>query len=128
LTRAYDLPPATYAFSLYLERLPQYAPVRVYEPLPRFPGTTRDIALVVEQGVNAGELASAARQSGAAYLIDVEAFDEYRGKQVGDGKKSIAFRIVLRRPDATITDDEANASTAVIVAALKRQFGATLRD
>ena len=98
LARAYDLPPATYAFFLYLENIPQYPPVQHYEALPKFPGTTRDIAVVVDERYGAGELTAAALETAAPYLVSVEAFDEYRGPKLGAGKKSLALRIVLRRP------------------------------
>lgn len=127
LTRAFDLPQSSYAFFLYLENIPQYPPVRVYEPVAKFPGTQRDIAVVVDEQVSAGELSAAALAIDAPFLLTIVAFDEYRGRQVGQGKKSIALTATFRRADATITDEEANVSIEVIVNALKQKFGAQLR-
>lgn len=127
LARAFELPALTYAFSLYPENLPQYLGTRRFTPLPRFPATKRDIAVIVPEEVAAGDLMDAVAHSGAAYVENVQAFDEYRGRQVGEGRKSIALQITLRRLDSTITDEEANASTEAVVAVLSRRFGAMLR-
>lgn len=128
LARAYDLPNDTYAFLLYLENLPQHRPVRTFAPLPRFPGTMRDIAVVVAESVTAQDLSDACRASGGQLFESVNAFDEYRGPQVEAGKKSIALSIALRRKDATITDAEADAALENILAGLRDRFGATLRN
>jgi phenylalanyl-tRNA synthetase beta chain len=128
LARAFELPPTSYAFALYLENIAQYEPTRPYRPMPKFPATKRDIAVVVDAGVSAAELMDAARNSGAAYLESVLAFDEYQGPQIGAGKKSVALSANFRKPDATITDEEANASKDAIVAELKKRFGAALRE
>jgi phenylalanyl-tRNA synthetase beta chain len=128
LARAFELPQATYAFALYLENIAQHKPIEHYRPLPRFPATKRDIAVVVDANVPAGDLMEAARGSGAPYVESVRAFDEYQGPQIGAGKKSVALSVVLRKPEATITDEEANESKDAIVAALKARFGAALRE
>jgi phenylalanyl-tRNA synthetase beta chain len=128
LARAFELPQTTYAFALYLENIAQHKPVVQYRPLPKFPATKRDIAVVVDASVPAGDLMDVARASGAAYVESVRAFDEYQGPQIGAGKKSVALSVVLRKPDGTITDEEANASKDAIVAALKARFGAALRE
>ena len=127
LARAYDLPDRAYAFMLYLENLPKERPVRPYEALPRIPGTQRDIAVVVEENVNAGELMAAIREAAAPAFESVSAFDEYRGPQVPAGKKSVALTVSFRKSEATITDAEADASLQLILARLRERFGATLR-
>jgi phenylalanyl-tRNA synthetase beta chain len=127
LARAFDLPHFSYAFALYLENIAQHRPVERYKPMPKFPATKRDIAVVVSEDVPAGDLMAAVRDSGAPFFESVRAFDEYRGRQTGVGRKSVALTVVLRKSDATITDEEANASTSAIVAALAKRFSATLR-
>jgi phenylalanyl-tRNA synthetase beta chain len=127
LARAFELPESSYAFALYLENIAQRPPVEQYKPLPKFPATKRDIAVVVPEDVHAADLMNAVRESGASFFESVRAFDEYRGQQIGAGRKSIAMTIVLRKNDATITDEEANASTETVVATLAKRFGATLR-
>ncbi|HXN08177.1 MAG TPA: phenylalanine--tRNA ligase subunit beta, partial [Candidatus Acidoferrales bacterium] len=128
LARAFDLPELSYAFALHLENLVQRRPVEQYRPLPKFPATRRDIAIVVPVDVQAADLMDAVRESEAPFFESVRAFDEYRGPQVGKGRKSVAMTIVLRKNDATITDEEANTSTETIVASLAKRFGATLRE
>jgi len=128
LARAFDLPELSYAFALHLENIAQHRPVKQYKPLAKFPATRRDIAVVVPVNVQAADLMNAVSQSGAPFFESVHAFDEYRGPQVGSGSKSVAMTIVLRKNDATITDEEANASTETVVASLAKRFGATLRD
>jgi phenylalanyl-tRNA synthetase beta chain len=127
LAKAFDLPATSYAFMLYLENLPRVRPIRAYVALPRFPGTRRDIAVVVDAGVDAGHLTDAVRAAGAAAFESVRAFDEYVGPQVEPGKKSVALAVMLRHADATITDAEADKSMEVIVGALRERYGASLR-
>lgn len=127
LADAYDLPATSYALLLYLERLPMLRPPVAFAALPRFPGTRRDIALVVDESVYAGDLLRAVRSANAPLFEDVRAFDEYAGAQVPAGKKSIALAVMLRRTDATITDAQADASMKLIVDTLHAEFAATLR-
>jgi len=127
LARVYDLPDSTYAFMIYLEHLPKERPVRPYESLPRFPGTRRDIAVVVAETVSAGELMLAIREANAPAFESVNAFDEYRGPQVPSGKKSVALTVSFRKSEATITDAEADASLQLVLARLRERFGAVLR-
>jgi phenylalanyl-tRNA synthetase beta chain len=127
LANAYELPPSTYAFMLYLEAMPHEQPVRVYTPLPKFPGTRRDIAVVVPEEVTAGDLMRVVQAAGVPFFERVDAFDEYVGPQVEQGKKSIALAVMLRRADTTITDAQADTSVRVIVDALRDAHGAVLR-
>ncbi|HXM18200.1 MAG TPA: phenylalanine--tRNA ligase subunit beta [Candidatus Tumulicola sp.] len=128
LARAYELPEASYAFVLYLENLPKTRPVLPLKALPRFPGTKRDLAVVVAENVSAADLMQAARGAGVATFESVSSFDEYRGPQIGAGKKSVALTVSLRKADGTITDAEADAGLRVIIEALREKFGAHLRE
>jgi len=127
IARAYELPSSSYAFFLYLERLPARPPVRGHVPPPKFPGTTRDLAVLVDEAVSAGDLMRAIRTAGGPMIEDARAFDEYRGAQVGAGKKSVAIRVALRKADRTITDSEADEAIDAIVRELKAAFKAELR-
>jgi phenylalanyl-tRNA synthetase beta chain len=127
LARAYELPEHSYVFMLYLENLPTRPPVIAFRPLPKFPGTQRDIAMVVDEPVEAGALMDAIRAAAIPAFEDANAFDEYRGPQVPTGKKSIALTIRLRKADGTITDEEADASMSTVLALLRDRFGAVLR-
>ncbi|MDQ2817770.1 MAG: phenylalanine--tRNA ligase subunit beta [Candidatus Eremiobacteraeota bacterium] len=127
LARAYELPASTYGFELFLDRLPKRRPVGRYRAAPRLPAAVRDIALVVEESITAGDLVDAARGAGVDALESARAFDEYRGPQLGQGRKSIALSLVLRYNAATITDAQADSAVERIVAALAKSCGARLR-
>lgn len=127
LASAYELPPTTYAFMLYMETLPRAMPMHDFVPLPKFPGTRRDLAVVVGEDALAGELMKAIEEARVPAFERTAAFDEYAGPQVEAGKKSIALAIWLRKPDSTITDAEADASAAAAFAVLREKFGAVLR-
>ena len=127
LCDAYELPETSYSFALFLDALPRERALDVFSPLPRYPGTRRDLAVIVEQDVAAGALADTVRGAAVPSLESVAAFDEYVGPQVPGGKKSVALALMLRRPEGTITDAEADASAAAALAALRDRFGAILR-
>ena len=96
------------------------------KPLPKFPSVSRDIAVVVDEGVGAGTMMDAIRKAAAKTLEDVRLFDIYRGEKLGKGKKSVAYAITLRAPDRTLTDEEINGTMDKVLKALK-EFGAELR-
>ena len=77
--------------------------------------------------VLATDLVEAAREAAVPELREMEPFDVYRGEQVGEGRKSIAFRVEFRSPERTLTDEEAAGLREKIVAALRERFGAELR-
>jgi phenylalanyl-tRNA synthetase beta chain len=124
LARAYDVPEDAALATLFVAALPAKA-VRQYAEPSKFPPVDRDLAVIVPLGVLAGELADAVRAEGLVRTAAV--FDEYRGPQVGEGKKSLALRIVLQSGEATLTDEAADAALGRIVAALGERFGATPR-
>ncbi|MBE6957128.1 MAG: phenylalanine--tRNA ligase subunit beta [Ruminococcaceae bacterium] len=98
-----------------------------YVPLPKFPAVTRDIAVVCDEAVTVGALEAAIRKGGKALLKEVALFDIYRGKGVDEGKKSVAFSLVLRADDRSLTADEADADVKSILSALEADCGAVLR-
>lgn len=127
LANAYELPATAYAFMLYMEELPRVRPAEAFTPLPKFPGIRRDIAVIVDLDVTAGDLMRSIVDARIDAFERVAAFDEYVGPQISAGKKSIALAIWLRRQDATLTDAQADASIAGAVAVLRDKFGAELR-
>ncbi len=98
-----------------------------YVPLPRFPSVTRDIAVVCDEAVTVGRLEAAIRQGAKGLLKEAALFDIYRGKGVGEGKKSVAFNLVLRADDRSLTSEEADEDVKSILEALERDCGAHLR-
>ena len=124
LARAYDVPEDTALATLFVAALPAKA-VRQYAEPSKFPPVDRDLAVVVPLEVLAGDLTAAVRGEGLVRAAAV--FDEYRGPQVGAGKKSLALRIVLQSDEATLTDEAAEAALGRIVADLRERFGAVPR-
>ncbi|HZO93594.1 MAG TPA: phenylalanine--tRNA ligase subunit beta [Candidatus Baltobacteraceae bacterium] len=124
LARAYDVDETTALATVFVEALPAYAPPRYVAP-SRFPALERDLALVVDEAVAAAEVVDAARVE--PLVRSVRPFDEYRGPQVGANKKSLALRIVLQSDEATLTDADADAAIARILAALRERVNAEQR-
>ncbi len=98
-----------------------------YVPLPKFPAMTRDLAVVCDESVTVGALEAAIRKGGSHLLKEVALFDIYRGKGVDEGKKSVAFNLVLRADDRSLTADEADADVKSILDTLKQHCDAVLR-
>lgn len=107
-----------------LERMPDSHPVALP---PSFPPVLEDLAIVVDERVNAGEIEAILRRAGGELLADVRLFDLYRGDPIPAGKKSLAFSLAYQAPDRTLTDAEAARLRARIVKALEAEAGATLR-
>jgi phenylalanyl-tRNA synthetase beta chain len=100
-----------------------------------YPVATQDVALVVRETVPAADVqaalaagAAAAGGDGAGLLEEVRLFDIYTGEQVGEGNKSLAYRLRFRAPDRTLTDEETSAARDAAVAEAARRVGAVLRD
>ena len=98
-----------------------------YVPLPKFPNLTRDIAVVCEEKVTVGQLEDCIRSAGGKLIKQVSLFDIYRGKGIDEGKKSVAFNLVLRADDRSLTGEEADADVKKVLEALASQLGAVLR-
>ncbi len=98
-----------------------------YVPLPKFPSVTRDIAVVCDEAVTVGKLEQAIRKGAKGLLKEAALFDIYRGKGIGEGKKSVAFNLILRADDRSLTSEEADEDVKSILAALEQDCGAHLR-
>ncbi len=101
--------------------------IPVYQPLPKFPAVTRDIAVVCGESVTVGALEESIRRGAKGLLKDVSLFDIYRGPGVAEGRKSVAFNLVLRADDRSLTSEEADEDVKNILAALESDCGALLR-
>jgi phenylalanyl-tRNA synthetase beta chain len=98
-----------------------------YEELLAYPALRQDIAVVVDEAVEAAALVDAAREAAGPELRQVRVFDVYRGEQVGEGRKSVAVHLVFQSPERTLSDEDAAALRQRIVDALAGRFGAELR-
>jgi phenylalanyl-tRNA synthetase beta chain len=117
------------AFELDLEELLAVVPREVkYQDVVSYPPVRIDVAFAVPEEVEAGDLISAAREAAGEELREMRPFDVYRGEQVGEGRKSIAFAVSFQSPERTLTDEDAATLRERIVEALRERFGAELRS
>jgi phenylalanyl-tRNA synthetase beta chain len=116
------------AFELDLEELFSQMPERlVYEDVITYPALRQDLAFVVDEDVPAGALVDAARETIGPALHEMRVFDVYRGGQIPEGKKSIAFSVAFQSSERTLSDEDARELRERIVAALAERFSAELR-
>ncbi|HXZ98998.1 MAG TPA: phenylalanine--tRNA ligase subunit beta [Candidatus Binatia bacterium] len=99
-----------------------------YQPVPRFPAVVQDLSVTVRWDRRAGDALAAAREAAGSLLEAVELTDEFRGQQVGEGRKGWTFRLTFRQPDRTLTSEEAQRCQEAIVQALRQRCGAELRQ
>jgi phenylalanyl-tRNA synthetase beta chain len=98
------------------------------EPIPDHPPVLEDLALVVDDDLPAQDVQELIEQTGGKTLRDVRLFDVYRGEQLGEGKKSLAYSLVYQHPEKTLTDKEVLAIRNKIVKRLEKEIGAQLRS
>ena len=117
------------AFEIDLDALLAESPeLAIYEDVITYPPVRQDLAFVIPEEVEAGELIDSAREAAGPELREIEVFDVYRGDQVGDQKKSIALRVAFQSPARTLSDADAAALRERIVSELRSRFGAELRS
>ncbi|MFP2767842.1 phenylalanine--tRNA ligase subunit beta [Oceanisphaera sp. KMM 10153] len=127
LLRKLGLKSQAYVFEIELaaltgRRVPEAAEVS------RFPANRRDLALVVDQSVAAGDILDLARKVGGDQLVGLNLFDVYQGQGIADDKKSLALSLVLQDTHRTLEEKEIADTVARIVSALSDEFSASLRD
>lgn len=103
-------------------------PRKSYHPLPKYPATTRDFSFVCDEEVEVGAIEGIMKRAGGKLVEAVSLFDIYRGEQVGEGKKSVSFRIVFRAADRTLTVEEIDKLCKKILSDLKFKMNLTLRS
>jgi len=124
----YEVEQRCYIAELNLDILYKYADLnKKYSALPKFPAVTRDIALIVDEEVLVQDIEDVIVKQGGNILESTKLFDVYKGKQIAEGKKSIAYAIVYRREDKTLTDEEVNKVHEKILRSLEHNLGAELR-
>ncbi len=125
---ALGIPQKIYVFEMNIGTLMKYRAKNFhYEPLPRFPAITRDLALLVDEGVAAESVTCVIKRSAGKYFKELRLFDVYTGAQVAAGKKSMAFSVDFQSLDKTLKDEEADAAVEKILADLQKECGAELR-
>jgi phenylalanyl-tRNA synthetase beta chain len=128
LSKKYDLDD-TVVCQLDLENLLQLSSKDdlIYQPIPRYPGITRDLALIIDESLPVSQIEAGIRAVTGELLKKVTLFDVFTGEQIGTGKKSIAFNLVYRSDDRTLTDEEVQSVHDGAVAFLVDTFKAKLR-
>lgn len=99
-----------------------------YKALPKFPAVSRDIAMVIDDNVLVSEIEAVIKQRGGKLLEDITLFDVYKGKQVQEGMKSVAYSITFRAEDRTLTDEDVAKAMVKILDGLKNNLNAQLRE
>ncbi|MBW4501639.1 MAG: phenylalanine--tRNA ligase subunit beta [Scytonema hyalinum WJT4-NPBG1] len=133
LRREKGLPDSVYVFQLDLDVLLNYLDedeilVPPFKPYSTYPAADRDIAFFAPVKVTVAEIEKAITKAGKDLLESVELFDEYRGENVPQGQRSLAFRLIYRASDRTLTDTEVEPVHNKVREALVEKFGVSLRS
>lgn len=129
LAKKYDLRDAVFLAELRLDELiARGNRDKAFRPLPQFPASRRDVAMLVPEATTHEAVLAAVKQARPANLESVELFDVFRGKHVPAGQKSLAYAFTYRGADKTLTDAEVNAAHAKLVEAFKARLGAVVRE
>lgn len=125
----YGIGDKAYCGEFFLDRLIEFSSREIqYSKPPKYPSTSRDIAMVVSESTPVAEIEKVIKEAGTEILRSIKLFDIYRGIQVGAGKKSVAYSLTYRHDDRTLTDVETEEAHAKVVEALKNNLGASIRD
>lgn len=123
----YEIGAKTYVAKLNITDMFDAAETEIsYKPLPKFPATTRDLSLICDDDLPAGDIEKTIKKAAGKLLENVTLFDVYKGKQIAEGKKSISYSISMRSYDGTLTDEQADSVMKKVLKALE-SIGAELR-
>jgi len=104
------------------------ASVPQHREVSRYPAVRRDLAILLDAGIPVARVLELVRRSAGSMATGVEVFDIYQGDGIPNGSRSVAIGLNLQDVSRTLTDDDADAVVAQVVADLKREFNATIRD
>ena len=124
----YDINTRVYTGKLNMRKL--FAMMKTdksYQPMPKFPASTRDLALLCDDSLPVLTMEKAIKNAAGQILEKVELFDVYKGSQIEAGKKSVAFNITMRAADRTLTDEEVGSAMKKILTAMEA-LGAQIRS
>ena len=125
----YELKNRPYVATINFDKVVELTDLDIkYKPLPKYPSMTRDIAVVVDEDIMVGELEEVIIHHGKDLVESIDLFDIYRGNQVVKNKKSVAFSIVYRSYEGTLTDSVVNKIQTSIIEDLENKFDAKLRS
>ncbi|MDD4504171.1 MAG: phenylalanine--tRNA ligase subunit beta [Clostridiaceae bacterium] len=125
----YDIPIRVYIAELNFEEIILQSNMNIkYKSLPKYPSVARDIAIVVNEEITAGQIEAIIRNKGGRLIEEVKFFDVYRGSQIQEGYKSMAYSIVYRSDEKTLSEEDISKVHNKIVNSLVNQVGAELRQ
>ncbi len=125
----YNIETKVYFGVVYIDKLVELANFDInYKELPKFPAMQRDIAMLVKDEINVKEIEKIIKAKGGKLLESVKLFDVYKGEQIEKGYKSVAYSILFRSNEKTLTDEEVNAPMKKILKELEEKLQAQLRD
>ncbi|MER3502068.1 MAG: phenylalanine--tRNA ligase subunit beta [Candidatus Fervidibacterota bacterium] len=126
--KEHDLPQPVYAAELDFEKLAAHAKLlRTFQPLPSYPATQRDIAVVVPEDFEVAKVLELVKRVGGEWVEQVTVFDEYRGAPVPHGFRSVGVTLTLRAKDRTLSSEEADKLVQRIKDAIRTELGLTTR-
>jgi len=128
VAESYELKPKAFLFELNFQKIAEEASEhRTFRPLARYPAVTRDLSLIVEDRIAAGDLLQTLWDANKGLINEINLFDLYREAPIPQGKKSLAFRLKYQGEDRTLTDQEVNELHQGIINLVRERHGATLR-
>ena len=117
-----------FAFNFDLEKLAVGRLERSFSPVPKFPPIKRDLAIVVDEKMQAQFLLDEIKEKGGEFLQNTKVFDIFQGESIGAGKKSLAFNLTFYSLERTLTEEEVESQMKQILEALEAKFSAKLRS
>ncbi len=124
----FDIPKHVYICELDFDEIVSLSELdKHFKPLPKYPSIERDMALLVDRNIMASEIEDIIREKGGNLIESIKLFDVYEGKQIPEGKKSIAYSIIYRSDCRTLKDDEVNKVHDSIIKSVESNLGAQLR-
>jgi len=125
---AYEFPNKVVAFEFFADVLVSHAKsITRFSEIPRYPGISLDISLIVDEKVSNEQIMKAIRVTGGKLLKEIRLFDLYTGKNIPTGKKSLAYSLTYRAADRTLTDEEVMKIQERVTAGLEKKLGAEIR-
>ena len=124
----YAISKRAYLAEVNVTKLVKYAKAnKKYTEVPKFPAVERDIAMIVDEKIEVGQIEKVITKKAKKLLESMQLFDIYRNEKLGENKKSVAYALVFRDKNKTLDDQEINTIMEAIVQELEKQLGAELR-
>ena len=124
----YGISIPVYAAELSFDKIWEFADMTIdYKPLPKFPAVSRDFSFICDEALEVGTIEEVMEKAAGKLCEDVKLFDVFRGEKIGEGKKSVAFRVTLRASDRTLTVEEADKVSNKILKDLSYKLGLNIR-